>query len=59
MNYYNIEEEEEEERHIPADLKEELLEKTEEEHSGKDITEMADILEGKIPTKPKDEEEKD
>ena len=58
MNYYNYEEEEEE-RHIPADLKEELLEKTEEEHSGKDITEMADILEGKIPTKPKEEEEED
>jgi hypothetical protein len=57
MNYYNFEEEEEEERQIPSDLKEELLAKTEEEHSGKDVEEMADILEGKIPTKPKDEEE--
>ena len=58
MNYYNHEEEEEE-RQIPDELKEELLAKTDEEHSGKDVEEMADILEGKIPTKPKEEEEED
>jgi len=45
----------EEEKKIPADLKKELLEKTSD--SSKDISEIAAKLEGKIPTKPKDEEE--
>ncbi len=46
----------EEERHIPDDLKKELLEKT--KKSGTlDVEERAAMLEGKIPTKPKDEDE--
>ena len=45
----------EEEKKIPADLKKELLERTGE--SSADISEVAAKLEGKIPTKPKDEEE--
>ncbi len=45
-----------EEQHIPDDLKKELLEKT--KKSGTlDIEERAKLLEGKIPTKPKEEEE--
>ncbi len=45
----------EEEKKIPADLKKELLEKTGE--SSADVSEVAAKLEGKIPMKPKDEEE--
>ncbi len=45
----------EEEKKIPNDLKKELLEKTGE--SSSDVDEVAAKLEGKIPTKPKDEEE--
>ena len=44
----------EEEKKLPADLKKELLERTGE--SSADISEVAAKLEGKIPTKPKDEE---
>lgn len=46
--------EEEEKKRIPADLKKELLEKTGD--SSSDIDEVAAKLEGKIPTKPKEEE---
>ncbi|MHA1115478.1 MAG: hypothetical protein ACTSRR_07910 [Candidatus Heimdallarchaeaceae archaeon] len=45
---------EEEERKIDPDLKKELLEKTGE--SSSDVDEIAKKLEGKIPTKPKEEE---
>jgi hypothetical protein len=45
----------EEEKKIPEDLKKELLKKTGEASS--DVSEVAAKLEGKIPTKPKDEEE--
>ncbi|MHA1347223.1 MAG: hypothetical protein ACTSVO_05645 [Candidatus Heimdallarchaeaceae archaeon] len=45
----------EEEKKIPDELKKELLEKTGE--SSSDVDEIAAKLEGKIPTKPKDEEE--
>jgi len=45
----------EEEKKIPDELKKELLEKTGETSS--DVDEVAAKLEGKIPTKPKDEEE--
>jgi len=45
----------EEEKKIPEDLKKELLEKT--GRSSSDVDEVAAKLEGKIPTKPKDEEE--
>lgn len=45
--------EEEEKRKIPEDLKKELLEKTGETSS--DVDEIAAKLEGKIPTKPKEE----
>ena len=45
----------EEKKKIPDDLKKELLEKTGE--SSSDVDEVAAKLEGKIPTKPKDEEE--
>ena len=45
----------EEEKKIPEDLKKELLKKTGE--SSADVSEVAAKLEGKIPTKPKDEEE--
>lgn len=44
---------EEEEKRIPEDLKKELLEKTGETSS--DVDEIAAKLEGKIPTKPKEE----
>lgn len=44
-----------EEKKIPDDLKKELLEKTGE--SSSDVNEVAAKLEGKIPTKPKDEKE--
>ncbi len=44
-----------EEKKLPADLKKELLEKTGE--SSSDVSEVAEKLEGKIPTKPKEEEE--
>lgn len=47
---------EEEEKKIPKDLKKELLQKTGEASS--DVDEVAAKLEGKIPTKPKEEEEK-
>ncbi|MHA1224968.1 MAG: hypothetical protein ACTSSG_11720 [Candidatus Heimdallarchaeaceae archaeon] len=46
--------EEEEKKKIPEDLKKELLEKTGETSS--DVSEVAKKLEGKIPTKPKEEE---
>lgn len=45
----------EEEKKIPDELKKELLKKTGE--SSSDVDEVAAKLEGKIPTKPKDEEE--
>ena len=45
----------EEEKKIPDDLKKELLQKTGEASS--DVDEIAAKLEGKIPTKPKDDEE--
>ena len=44
----------EKEKKIPEDLKKELMEKTGE--SSSDVDEVAAKLEGKIPTKPKDEE---
>lgn len=44
-----------EEKKLPEDLKKELMEKTGE--SSSDVSEVAEKLEGKIPTKPKDEEE--
>lgn len=46
---------EEEEKKIPEDLKKELMKKTGE--SSSDVDEIAEKLEGKIPTKPKEEEE--
>ncbi len=46
---------EEEEKKIPEDLKKELMKKTGEASS--DVDEVAAKLEGKIPTKPKEEEE--
>ncbi|MBY9001475.1 MAG: hypothetical protein KGD64_11200 [Candidatus Heimdallarchaeota archaeon] len=45
---------EDEKKKIPDDLKKELLEKTGE--SSSDVSEIAAKLEGKIPTKPKEEE---
>ena len=48
----------EEERKIPEDLKKELLERTHDEGEGTlDVSERAKMLEGKIPTKPKEEDE--
>ena len=44
----------EDEKKLPEDLKKELLEKTGE--SSSDVSEIGAKLEGKIPTKPKDEE---
>ncbi len=44
----------EEEKKIPDELKKELLEKTGE--SSSDVSEIAEKLEGKIPTKPKEDE---
>ena len=46
---------EEEEKTIPKDLKKELMKKTGE--SSSDVDAIAEKLEGKIPTKPKEEEE--
>ena len=45
---------EDEKKKIPDELKKELLEKTGE--SSADVSEVAAKLEGKIPTKPKEEE---
>ncbi len=45
--------EEKEKKKIPEDLKKELFEKTGE--SSSDVDEVAAKLEGKIPTKPKEE----
>ena len=46
---------EEEEKKIPEDLKKELLQRTGQASS--DVNEVAAKLEGKIPTKPKEEDE--
>ena len=49
------EEEEQEKKRLPDDVTKELLEQTED--SMADVSEVAEKLEGKIPTKPKEEEE--
>jgi len=49
------EEEEEEKKRLPDDVAKEMLAKTGEASS--DVSEVAEKLEGKIPTKPKEEEE--
>jgi len=46
---------EEEKKSLPKDVLEEVKE-TEHPESGHDVSEMAEALEGKIPTKKKDEE---
>lgn len=52
---YMSEEEEQEKKRLPDDVTKEMLSKTGESVS--DISEVAEKLEGKIPTKPKEEEE--
>ncbi|MHA2308191.1 MAG: hypothetical protein ACXABJ_02845 [Candidatus Heimdallarchaeaceae archaeon] len=49
------EEEEQEKKRLPDDVTKELLQKAEDTMS--DVSEVAEKLEGKIPTKPKEEEE--
>ena len=49
------EEEEGEKKKLPDDVAKEMLEKTGE--SSSDVSEVAEKLEGKIPTKPKEEDE--
>jgi len=49
------EEEEKEKKRLPDDVTKELLQKTGDTMS--DVSEVAEKLEGKIPTKPKEKEE--
>ena len=49
------EEEEGEKKRLPDDVAKEMFEKT--GSASSDVSEVAEKLEGKIPTKPKEEEE--